>query len=410
MNTIRKLFFWAVVPLIASLAWAEQPTTKNSAEPKKNQQGALSVTIASGNIDGIYYPTAGAICLALKKTYNEEGIQQIHCNVEPSEGSVNNLTELLNQEVELGIAQSDTVRKAWEGSLPFQTASKQLRSVLSLYSETLTIISLKKTGINTLADLKGKRINLGIPGSSSEQTSHELLTACGFKPNDTTLTTLSQSDAAQALKKNEIDAYLNIVGHPNESVWNLASTEAISILPLTDACLQSVLAKSRLYVKAIIPANIYPGIDTDIESLGVKATLMTTADADEGLIYTTTKAIIEKLYRFKRIHPDFAIPNPKTLFEGLIAPLHLGAFRYFQELRLLEFKNSGTDIMSSLPNLIDQNGFQIALNFTEQAPDALLASNVLIGEKTLQEAGIPLTTSSALSMDGVIFWLTNNSL
>ncbi|MBF0127178.1 MAG: TAXI family TRAP transporter solute-binding subunit [Magnetococcales bacterium] len=406
-----KLIIWAFAPLIASMAFAQPPATSQAITPQDNKAGHPTVTIAAGEVGGVYYPTAGAICRALQKTLADAGIQHLHCSVEPTVGSVYNLNALADQEAGLGIVQSDVVSAAWGGDKPFQHPMKQLRSVLSLYTETLTMVTLAKSGIKRLEDLKGKRINLGTPGSGTERTGMELLTTCGFKTDDSVIKTLSQDAATQALKKGEIDAYLYVVGHPNEHVWSLASSEKIAFIQLTGGCLEPILA-NRHYVRTLIPGGMYPGMDQDTQSLGVRATLMTTADASEELVYTLTRSIVEKLYRFKRVDPDVEVPNPKSLFEGLVAPLHLGAFRYFQELRVLEFKKTGTDIMSGQPpTLIDRNGVQKELQLTADAPQALHAVKLLIGSSTDLEAGIPLTVAiaPAISHDGSIYWLIHDT-
>ncbi|MBF0293581.1 MAG: TAXI family TRAP transporter solute-binding subunit [Magnetococcales bacterium] len=411
MNIMTKFMLGALVALLVSTAWADSSSPAQPRAMREQKPGHPTVTIASGDVGGVYFPTAGAICQAVKKSYAEQGVAHLHCGVEPTVGSVYNLETLADQEVELGIAQSDVVSAAWGGDRPFQTPLKQLRSVLSLYTETLTMVTRSNSGIKRMEDLKGKRINLGSPGSGTERTGRELMAACGFKPDDANLKTLSQEAAIQALRKQEIDAFLYVVGHPNESVWSLATTEKISFVQLVGGCLDSILS-NRHYVKTVIPGGMYPGVEQDIPSLGVRATLMSTADVPEELIYTLTKSIVEKLYRFKRMDPDIEVPNPKALFEGLVAPLHLGAFRYFQELRVLEFKNTGVDIMSGLPPLIDRNGVQMALRFTPDAPHALRSVKPLIGAPNDREGGLPLSVavSPAISHDGAIYWLIHDTM
>ncbi|MEO5331355.1 MAG: TAXI family TRAP transporter solute-binding subunit [Magnetococcus sp. YQC-5] len=412
MNTTIKIIFWLLLPLLISTARAETTPPPNQVMTHENKPGHHACTIASGDVGGVYYPTAGAICRVLKKNYAKAGGQHIHCSVESTLGSDDNLSELTDHAVELGIAHSDSVRKAWEGQPPFPTPLKQLRSVVSLYTETFTLVTLAKSGIKRLEDLKGKRITIGTPNSGAERIALELLTLCKFKPEEYVIKTVDPETTAQVFKKQEIDAYLDVVGHPNETIWNLTSTEKISFIPLTGGCLEPMLVNSRRLVKSVIPGKMYPGVENDTSSFGIKATLMTTAHTSEELIYQVTKAIVEKLYRFKSGHPDQEAPNPKTLFEGLIAPLHLGAFRYYQELRVLEFKNTGQDIMSELPSLIDKNGVTKILKLTENAHVALNAVKVFFDTAQHGEAGIPLTmtTSPTVSGDGSVYWLVHDAL
>ncbi|MBF0189679.1 MAG: TAXI family TRAP transporter solute-binding subunit [Magnetococcales bacterium] len=412
MRNVNRIAFVSLVLLLAA-ATVVGADPKPAAEPngkpalRELKPGHPLVTIASGEIGGLFYPTAGAICRALLQNSAQAGIRHLHCGVEPSSGSTDNLTILADREVELAIAHSDAVRKAWEGNAPFPRAIKSLRSVVTLYTESFTLAVPARSGIKTLDDLKGKPLHLGLSDPVLEHTAREILNACGFKPEETTFRTLGHEAIAPAFKNQQIQAHLFVVGHPDERVWNLASTESLTLVPLTGKCLEPLLAKTRHYVKAVIPGGLYPGLENDTPTLGLRATLMASSDTPEELVYALTKAVVEKLYRFRNTQPDEDSPEPRSLFEGLVAPLHLGAFRYFQEMRVLEFKKTGVDILSAIPQLIDRDGHTQDLELTPKAANALKALRPLIGGNREGEAGIPLTlaTSPAAAKSGSAHWL-----
>ncbi|MBF0340628.1 MAG: TAXI family TRAP transporter solute-binding subunit [Magnetococcales bacterium] len=404
MRRAVRIMALAVAPFLVTTAVAGPDG--NTGIPEK-KPGHPSLSIASGGIGGLFYPAAGAICQALVKNLSRDGKRHLHCGVETSGGSRENLAALADHEVEFGLAQSEAIRRAWEGETPFPRAMKELRSVVTLYTESFTLAVSVKSGIKKLEDLQGKRLTLGISDPATERVAREMLTACGFKPEETGFKFLQHDLVPQALRQQEIQAHLFMVGHPDERVWNLASTEPVHWIPLTGSCLEPLLAKKRHYVKAVIPGGIYPGVESDTPTLGLKATLMASADTPDELVHAVTKAVVEKLYRFRRVHPDVEVPDPKTLFEGLVAPLHLGAFRYFQELRVLEYKNSGVDILSGVPELLQPDGSRQALGITPRAGELMQALRLPIGSARAGEPGIPFTlaTSPAAAKSGSAHWL-----
>ena len=402
MNELKRIIFLGVLFLIGSLC-----VSKVDAEQIEGRTVAL--TIGTGSIGGVYFPTGGAICLNVNRILSKIEPQQPHCSVEPTVGSVYNISQLAGGELQLGIAQSDVVSKAWTGKSPFETPVKDLRSIISLYTETITLVARQDAGIKTLTDLKGKRINLGKRGSGTERTAQEIFGACGLGANDlAAVHNMGAERAAEALRTNNIDAFLYVVGHPNETIWNLSSNTKINFVELSGRCLDTMVVSNPYYVKALVPGELYQGDAVAVPTLGVKATLMTTADLPEELIYHVTRAVVEKLYRFRRLHPDFNSPNPKSLFEGLVAPLHLGAFRYFQEMRVLEFKNGSDDPGTITPELVMQpSGQRQTLKLGRDGPFYLSKQAVAISRPDDQSEGVMLrsTVAAAASSGGVIFWL-----
>ncbi|MBF0213842.1 MAG: TAXI family TRAP transporter solute-binding subunit [Magnetococcales bacterium] len=413
MSMKIRIAFGTLALILTASAWADSPRPTDPPAPPRAETRSEStrVTIASGEIGGLFYPAAGAICQELTKNRTKQGGHSLPCAVEPSLGSTSNLQALADREVAFGLADSDAIRKAWDGESPFPRAMKSLRSVITLYTEAFTLMTPVQSGIKTLEDLKGRRLVLGLSDPTLERTAREVLNACGFKPEATTFRPLGHEAIAPALKKQEIQAHLFVVGHPDERVWQLASAEPVTIIPLTGSCLEPLLAKRRHYVKSSIPGGIYPGLEQETPTLGLRATLMASADTPEELVHAVTRSIVEKLYRFRSAQPDADAPEPKSLFEGLVAPLHLGAFRYFQELRVLEFRNSGEDLLSGLPGLVEPDGNRRSIGIALRASDALKALRLPIGGAKSGDAGLPISsaTSPAAAQAGSAHWLMIDS-
>ncbi|HIJ83801.1 MAG TPA: TAXI family TRAP transporter solute-binding subunit, partial [Magnetococcales bacterium] len=320
-------FYWWTLWMVCTLgfplwAWGAEAT------PKKIER----LIVGAGSVSGVYFPAAGAVCRDVNQYFNKSVAGTVHCAVEPTEGSVENVHLLQDGDIQFGIVQSDVISNAWNGLPPFDAKRDKLRSVVALYNESLTVVTRGDSGIKEWGDLQGKKISIGQKGSGSRRTATELIQLCNVAPKvldeDKELTA---DGATVALRNKEIDAYFFVVGHPNENVWNALANANAHVLKLPQECLERAARKYPYYVRTNIPGGLYPSLPQAVPSLAVKATLMTTTDMDENTAYQFTRTIVEKLYRFSRLDPDFLIPDPRSLFEGLVVPLHLGAFKYFQE-------------------------------------------------------------------------------
>lgn len=308
--------------------------------PKKIER----MIVGAGSVSGVYFPAAGAICRDVNLVFNRSLAGSIHCAVEPTQGSVENVQLLLDGDIQFGVVQSDVISNAWKGLPPFEAKNGKLRSLVSLYSETLTIVTRGDSGIREWGDFQGKTISIGQKGSGSRRTATELMKSCGVSAKVVDENQeMTPDSAAAALRNKEIDAYFFVVGHPNENIWNTMSTAGNRIIKIPESCSNKIVREFPYYVKSTIPGGLYPNLSEDVPSLAVKATLATTTDMDEETAYQFTRTIVEKLYRFSRLNPDFMVPDPRSLFEGLVAPLHIGAFKYFQEIRVIEVKAGRPD-------------------------------------------------------------------
>jgi len=292
------------------------------------------VTIGTGGVTGTYYPTGGAICRLVNK-YKKE--TKIRCSVESTGGSVYNINTIKNGELDFGIAQSDVVYQASKGTGKFE--SKQvgkLKSVMAIYPELLTLVTRKDAKIDTLADVKGKRINLGNPGSGNEATALTLFAESGIKKSDLSFAgALKASEMPDALRDNKIDGYFYMVGHPTANIKDASNSVDVKITPLTGSNVDGLIKKYPYFAKADVPGGIYKGNPEGTPTFGVKAVLVTSDDVSEKAVYTVVKAILENFDKFKKLHPAYANITKKSLLDGLSAPLHEGAKKYFKEAGLL---------------------------------------------------------------------------
>lgn len=293
------------------------------------------ITIGTGGINGTYFPTGGSIC-RLFNTYKNE--TNTRCTVESTLGSVYNINTIKNGGLELGIAQSDIVYDAFNGLEKFDKHPyKNLRVVMSIYPELFTLVTKKSANINTLYDIKDKKINIGNSGSGNEASAKILFEESGIKLGDLSkVSKLKATNVNEALSNSEIDGYFYMVGHPTASIKEISYTTDISIVPLQGQNIDNLIKKYPYYTKSYIKAGLYNGIDKDINTYGVKALLVTSADVDEKTIYYIVKSILENFDKFKHLHPAYKNITRESLLEGISAPLHKGAEKYFREIKLIK--------------------------------------------------------------------------
>ncbi len=293
-------------------------------------------SIGTGGLTGVYYPTGGAICRLLNRERKEHGIR---CSVESTGGSIYNLNALASGELEFGVAQSDMQFHAYQGSSKFseQGANPQLRAVFSIHSEPFTVMARNDSGIRSFADLPGKRVNIGNPGSGQRGTMEVLMQALGWKREDFKLVSaLKATEQARALCDNKIDAMIYTVGHPNASIKEAATACEAHLVPVTGEVVKDLIDKHPYYASAEIPAGLYQGSEGVTPTFGVKATLVTTAAVDAEVVYQLVKAVFENLDKFRQLHPAFAHLKAADMLEGNSAPFHPGAVRYYKEAGLMK--------------------------------------------------------------------------
>ncbi len=278
------------------------------------------VSIGTGGVTGVYYPAGGAICRLMNKNRKETGIR---CSVESTGGSVYNINTIESGELEFGVAQSDVQYNAYNGKEQWDgKAFKNLRAVFSLHPEPVTIIAQDNSGIDNVTDLKGKRVNIGNPGSGTRATWEVLENTLGWKREDLKLAAeLKSSEQGQALCDDKIDAFMWLVGHPSANTQETLATCPSHLVDAWTPEIEKLVDERPYYRKATIPAGMYPGQDKDIQTYGVGATLVTSADVSDDVVYNLVKAVFENFDDFKQLHPAFANLKP----EEMVSDVALGA-------------------------------------------------------------------------------------
>ena len=290
------------------------------------------ITIGTGGVTGVYYPTGGAICRLVNKGRRDHGIR---CSVESTGGSVYNINTIREGELEFGVAQSDWQYHAYNGTSRFEEAGpfEELRAVFSVHPEPFTVVARADSGIETFEDLKGKRVNIGNPGSGQRGTMEVLMDAMGWTTDDFALATeLKAAEQSAALCDNQIDAMVYTVGHPSGSIQE-ATTACDSVLvDVTGEAVDNLIEENSFYRTATIPAGMYRGNDEDTTTFGVGATFVTSSDVSDEAVYVVVSSVFENFEDFKGLHPAFSNLKPEEMISaGLSAPLHEGAKKYYQE-------------------------------------------------------------------------------
>ncbi len=300
-------------------------------------QDQTFIAIGTGGVTGVYYPTGGAICRLVNRDRAEHGVR---CGVESTGGSVFNINAIRGGELEFGVAQSDWQFHAFNGTSRFEEQGpfEGLRAVFSVHPEPFTVVARADAGIETFEDLQGKRVNVGNPGSGQRGTMEVLMAAMGWTMDDFAVASeLQAAEQSQALCDNNIDAMIYTVGHPSGSIQE-ATTACDSVLvTVANDAVTALVDENSFYRTATIPGGMYRGNDNDVETFGVGATFVTSADVPEEVVYTVVSAVFENLDQFRGLHPAFANLDAETMAnDSLSAPLHPGAERYFREAGLIE--------------------------------------------------------------------------
>ena len=289
------------------------------------------ISIGTGGVTGVYYPTGGAICRLVNKMRKETGIR---CSAESTGGSIYNINTLRAGELEFGVAQSDWQYHAYRGTSKFEDsgAFEGLRAVFSVHPEPVTIIARDDSGISNITDLKGKRVNIGNVGSGTRGTWEVIEEAMGWERSDLRLASeLKSAETGQAVCDNKIDAYFWLVGHPSALTQESLATCAAHLVHAVAPEIDKLVAERPYYRVATVPAGMYNNQE-DIKTFGVGATFVSSADVPDEVVYTVVKAVFENFDQFRKLHPAFAnLKEAEMITDSLSAPLHPGAQKYYQE-------------------------------------------------------------------------------
>ena len=294
------------------------------------------ISIGTGGVTGVYYPTGGAICRLVNKTRKEHGIR---CAVESTGGSVYNINTIKAGELEFGVAQSDWQHHAYNGTSKFaDNPFPEVRAMFSVHPEPFTLLVRGDSGIDSFEGLKGKRVNVGNPGSGQRATMEVVMEAFGMTMDDFALATeYKGSEMAKQICDDNIDAMIYTIGHPAAAIKEATTTCDVKLVSVTGDAIDGLVADNPYYRVATIPGGMYAGNDADTTTFGVGATFVTSADIPEDVAYIVAKSVMENLDDFRGLHPAFANLDAKQMInDGLSAPLHPGAEKAYKELGLME--------------------------------------------------------------------------
>ena len=297
------------------------------------------MTIGSGDFNGIYFPVGLNIAKMINARRDELGLR---ATVEATGGSVFNINAIAAGYLAFGLAQSDKQCQAFRGHANWEAKGPQrmLRSVFSLHHEAVNLVAAADAGIRTIADLRGKRVNLGNPGAGQHQNAIDALMGAGIDPFDDILAeTVGVSEALDRLQAGRIDAFFCTLGHPSLILERAAAGKRrIRFIPLTGPGIDRMVSKQCYYSSTTVPVRkFYPGAENreDVKTFGVTATLCSSIDVPADVVYALTKAVFDNLEAFTSQHPATAHLSREGMLEGLIAPLHPGARRYYKEVGLI---------------------------------------------------------------------------
>ena len=293
------------------------------------------VTLGTGGITGVYYPVGGAICRLVNQGRKDHGLR---CTVESTGGSVFNINAIASGDLDVGVAQSDTQYYAMKGEDKF--AGKpvtELRALFSLHAEPFTVVARKDANVKNWDDLKGKRVNIGDPGSGTRSVTELVMKETGMTAASFKLATdLKPAEMAGALCDNKIDAFTYTVGHPNASIKEAATTCASNLVNVTGPGIDKLMKANSFYPSATIPGKMYTGTDADVKTFGPRATIVTSSKLSEKAAYAIVKAVFDNLNDFKKLHPALENLTPAEMLTGNSVAYHPGAVKYFKEKGLMK--------------------------------------------------------------------------
>ena len=290
------------------------------------------VTIGTGGVTGVYYAAGGAICRLMNKERAKHGIR---CSVESTGGSVYNVNTIKGGELDFGVAQSDVQYNAVKGLAQFKDggARADLRAVFSVYPEPLTVLARKEAGVTKFEDFKGKRFNVGNPGSGTRDTIATLMVAMGMKTSDFSLTSeLKPDEHGAALCDNKIDGFGYVVGSPAANIQDPTTTCGAKLVSIAGPAVDKLVKEYPYFATATIPGGMYPGNPDATKTFGVVASFVSSAKVPDDVVYAMVSAVFDNFDEFKKLHPAFANLDPKDMVKsGMSAPLHPGAVKYYKE-------------------------------------------------------------------------------
>lgn len=310
-----------IVGMLAGCGGGDKKPEAKPAEVKK-----VFINIATGGVAGVYYPLGGAMAEILNKN-----IPGMNASAQSTGASVANINMIKDGKVELALIQNDTAYYAVQGTEMFKDKKvADLVGIATLYGETIQIVTLADKNIKSIDDLKGKRVAVGSIGSGTEANVRQIMEIFGMTYNDFKPQYLSFAEAANGLKDGNVDAAFVTAGAPTAAIQDIAAQNKVALVPIAADKADALIKKYPFFAKITVKANTY-GIPADVQTVAVKAMLVTSSKVDAGLVYNMTKAIYSNLDRMKAAHAQGANITKANALEGMPIPVHAGADKFFKE-------------------------------------------------------------------------------
>jgi TRAP transporter TAXI family solute receptor len=321
----------SLMAIFAMVGCSGNSNAGNSGEGNSSSSGNTSnVVITTGDTGGTLYPIGASVT----KIVNS-GQDTIKLTNQASGGSVENVTLLQNGDAEFAIMGGDVAVNGYEGTDTYEGDPQKLSGVFVAYDQPLTIVTLADSDINSIQDIKGKKVVVGQPGSGNEVKSKRMLEILDITYDDFNPQFISFSEAVDGLKDNHVDVGMFWAGSPNASIMDLATTKDIKFITLSDEERELVSSKHGYYVDYTLPAGLYKGMDEDIQTLSVNAQIVTSPEVDEEVVYTFVKTLFENVDTFNTSHDavkDFSLEKASKN----TIPLHPGAEKYYKEVGAIQ--------------------------------------------------------------------------
>ena len=292
---------------------------------------ADNLVLATGGTAGTYYPFGGAMA----KIWNSK-IKNMNVTAQTSGASAENVRLVNKKEVELALVQSDTLDFAFNAKEAFKEPLKAMSTIAVLYPEIIQVVVAAAGPIKSIADLKGKKVGVGAPGSGTEANFRQLLDAYGMKKEDVNAQFLSFSESAEAYKDKHIDAFIVTAGIPNAGIMDVSTQNQIRILDIP-ADVAAKLTKKYPFLAAVkVPANTYKGQTAEVSTVAVNAVLIAGSSLSEAMVYNLTKALFENQAELASAHAKGKELSLQYAVKGVSIPFHPGAVMYYKEKGLMK--------------------------------------------------------------------------
>ena len=285
------------------------------------------VSLATGGTGGTYYPIGGGMADIVSRN-----LPDVQMTAETGNASVANLNLIGTNQIEMALVQNDVAYFAYNGQMMFDKAYKNVRAVAVLYPETIQVVAMKKSGVQKITDLPGKRVSVGAPGSGVLADVQLIFRVLGYKFGDMNTDFLDFNNTAQRMKDGQIDVGFVVAGYPTASIMDLATLHDITLVEFDEEFIDKLHSEYPFFVKNVVPAGTYKGVDKDTTTVAVQAMWVCDAGLSDDLVYKITKTFWENVDDLYQVHARARQITLDTALEGVSVPVHPGAAKYYKEI------------------------------------------------------------------------------